>query len=117
MDSLNENMPLHKKLSAFYAERIYHQKNKPVSKIGSIHKIMTRHKVSRETAKLVIKNLANLGLVSTIQGKGTYVNLRTNLVNKWAVVVPFFSSNINQFIETKSKAYHSGCISYLILYA
>lgn len=91
-------IPIYKKLTDYYSHRIYAQEIAPGEKIDSINRIMERHKVSRETAKLVIRKLIERGQVVSVQGKGTFVNVIKEVKKTWGVVVPFFSSNIEQLI-------------------
>ncbi|MDF1571087.1 MAG: substrate-binding domain-containing protein [Bacteroidales bacterium] len=101
---MSDHIPLYKKITAYYSRRIYQQDYPPGGPIDSIHKIMERHLVSRETAKLVHKKLVDKGLVVAVQGKGTFVNIRPVREKIWGVVVPFFSSNIEQLIALLSEA-------------
>lgn len=101
---MNSHIPLYKKITAYYSRRIYKQDYPPGAPIDSIHKIMERHLVSRETAKLVHKKLIDKGLVVAVQGKGTFVNIQNDSGRVWGVVVPFFSSNIEQLITRLSEA-------------
>jgi len=59
---------------------------------------MDRHSVSRETAKLVLKRLIEEGLVISKAGKGTFINSQRSLKKVWGMIVPFYSSNIEQLI-------------------
>jgi len=59
---------------------------------------MDRHSVSRETAKLVLKRLIEEGLVVSKAGKGTYIKSQKSLKKVWGMIVPFYSSNIEQLI-------------------
>ncbi len=59
---------------------------------------MDRHSVSRETAKLVLKRLIDYGLVVSRAGKGTFINTQKSLKKVWGMIVPFYSSNIEQLI-------------------
>jgi DNA-binding LacI/PurR family transcriptional regulator len=99
MNGSGEHVPLYQKLTDYYSRRIFLQEYQPGSKIDSINKIMERHTVSRETAKLVLRRLIEKGLVVSVQGKGTFVNEITETRSAWGVVVPFFSSNVEQLIS------------------
>ena len=102
--------PIYKKLTEFYRDRILSQEIAPGTKIDSINRMMDRHKVSRETAKLVIRNLVNEGLVISVHGKGTFVNVLSETKKKWGVVIPFLSSNIAQLIiELGREADNANC--------
>lgn len=101
---MNRHIPLYKRITDYYSRRIYQQEFAPGAPIDSIHKIMDRHLVSRETAKLVHKNLVDKGLVVAVQGKGTFVNVQHVRENAWGVVVPFLSSNIEHLIALLCEA-------------
>ena len=115
---MRHHIPLYKKITEYYSRRIYQQDYPPGGPIDSIHKIMERHLVSRETAKLVHKKLIDKGLVVAVQGKGTFVNVHPGRENTWGVVVPFFSSNIEQLIALLSEAArNAGCkLKYFLHY-
>lgn len=105
----NEFTPIYKRLTAYYSDRIQKQKIAPGARIDSINRMMERHQVSRETAKLVIKKLTEKGLVVTVPGKGTFVNVNTEIRKIWGVIIPFFSSNIEQLIiELRREAEQAG---------
>ena len=99
MTGSGEHVPIYQRLTDYYSKRILLQEYQPGAKIDSINRIMERHTVSRETAKLVLRKLIAQGLVVSVQGKGTFVNDITETRNEWAVVVPFFSSNVEQLIS------------------
>lgn len=60
---------------------------------------MNRHDVSRETAKLVLKNLVEEGLALSIPGKGTFVTANKTIKKEWGIVIPFYSSNLQELIS------------------
>lgn len=91
-------VPIYQRLTSFYRERILNQEFMPGEAIDSINKIMLRHKVSRETAKLVLHNLMEQQLILSKAGKGSFVTQKLKTNNKWGMVIPFFSSNIEQLI-------------------
>ena len=91
--------PIYQRLLAYYRNRIIQQEFKPGDKIDSINKIMSRHQVSRDTAKLVLHKLNEEGLVITINGRGTFVHHQTRIVKTWAVIIPFFSSNMEHLLN------------------
>ncbi|WP_066631611.1 GntR family transcriptional regulator [Labilibacter marinus] len=103
------HVPIYKKLIDFYSKKIVTQELKPGSRIDSINKMMSRHQVSRETAKRVIKALIEEKLVVSQVGRGTFVNSTTELIKVWGVVIPFYSNNIEQLIsEINLKAQAAG---------
>jgi len=78
---------------------IYSGKYMPGQQIDSINKIISKHKVSRETAKIVLKHLADSGLIIQILGKGSFVKVEEKIHPKWGVILPLYSSNMEQLIE------------------
>jgi len=93
-------IPIYHQLKEFYKERILNQEFMPGQKIDSINKIMLKHKVSRETAKLVLKQLIDEGLIISKQGKGSFVVPQVKTNSKWGMIIPFYSSNIEQLIHS-----------------
>jgi len=91
-------IPLYRRLTEFYQLKILNQDYLPDQRIDSISRIMDRHGVSRETAKLVLKQLIANGLVVSKAGKGTFINSQRTLKKIWGMIVPFYSSNIEQLI-------------------
>jgi len=94
--------PVYKKLTNFYRDKIIRQEYPPESKIDSITRIMNRHHVSRETAKLILKNLVEEGLVVSVVGKGTFVAPQNTLKKEWGVVIPIYTSNMEMLINNLS---------------
>ncbi|MBI9060045.1 MAG: GntR family transcriptional regulator [Labilibaculum sp.] len=101
--NLRGHIPIYKKLIEFYRNRIISQEYLPGAKIDSINKIMSRHQVSRETAKRVLQALIAENLVISQPGRGTFINGVTSMVKKWGMVIPFYSTNIEQLISEISK--------------
>ena len=97
--NLQRHIPIYKKLTDFYRLKIITQEYKPGSKIDSINRMMTRHHISRETAKRVMKLLMDENLVVSHVGKGTFINNAASLLKTWGMVIPFYSSNIEQLIS------------------
>lgn len=96
-------IPVYKRLTGFYRERILRQDYSPGQKIDSINKIIHRHGVGRETAKLVLENLAEEGLIVKIRGKGSFVAPQHRIKNIWGLLIPFFSSNMEELITYLEK--------------
>jgi len=96
---LQGHIPIYKKLTEYYRKKIITQELKPGNKMDSITRIMSRHKVSRETAKRVLNNLLNEKLVVSQVGRGTFINFQTSIVKTWGMVVPFYTSIIEQLIS------------------
>ena len=94
----NYFIPIYQRLTEFYHQKILSQEYLPDQRIDSITRIMDRHNVSRETAKLVLKKLIDEGLVVSKAGKGTFINSPKSLKKIWGMIVPFYSSNIEQLI-------------------
>ncbi len=97
------HIPLFKRLTSYYRDRIIRQDMPPGSGMDSINKMISRHGVSRETAKLVLRNLVNEGLVTSVQGKGSFVTFRSDLIPEWGVVIPFLSSNMESLVGSLSR--------------
>ena len=95
----NYYTPIYQKVSDFYKKRILAQEYLPNQKIDSISRIMSRHNVSRETAKKVIKILIENKLVISQAGKGTFVCPRKETIQIWGLVIPILSTNIEQLIN------------------
>ncbi|MFA9392195.1 MAG: substrate-binding domain-containing protein [Prolixibacteraceae bacterium] len=91
--------PIYKRLITYYRNRIQQQEYLPGDKIDSISRIMSRHSVSRDTAKLVLQKLNKEGWVMTITGRGTFVAPQTSINKAWAVIIPFYSSNMEHLLN------------------
>jgi len=101
----NLGKPIYKQLVEFYRKKIINQKLLPSGKMDSIVRIMQRHKVSRDTAKRVLKELSEEGYIRKVVGKGCFVTSSTETKNIWGMVIPFYSSNIEELIRNlKSEA-------------
>jgi GntR family transcriptional regulator of arabinose operon len=109
---------LYQKLVDLYKLKINNQELPPGSKMDSIVRIMQKHKVSRDTAKRVLKVLSGDGYVRKILGKGSFVTSTTIVKKVWGMVIPFYSSNIEELIrQLKSQAHQSGCqLIYFLTY-
>ncbi len=91
-------VPIYQRLSEFYKVRIIRQDYLPGSRIDSINRIMTRHNVSRETAKLVLNKLSEEGFIIKKAGKGSFVTYTREIQLLWGIVIPFYSTNIEDLI-------------------
>jgi DNA-binding GntR family transcriptional regulator len=99
---LNQNqkfIPIYQKLFQYYQEKIIQQELLPGSRIDSIHEIQKIHNVSRETAKLVLKKLSDAGLIFQKAGKGSFVVDLGPCQQMWGIIVPFFSTQIEELIN------------------
>ena len=92
-------IPIYRQLYDFYREAILLQKVKPGERISSINEIQKEHNVARETAKLVLKKLADDGLIVKKTGKGSFVTDLGPKKKVWGVIVPFFSANIENLLH------------------
>lgn len=90
--------PIYKKLTDYYRERIIKQEMPPTSRMDSINKMMERHHISRETAKLILKKLVEQGLVESRIGKGSFVTANVSIKKEWGIVIPFYSTNLETLI-------------------
>jgi DNA-binding LacI/PurR family transcriptional regulator len=92
-------VPLYLRLFDYYREKIIKQEYKPGERIDSITRLMQKHNVSRETAKIVLSKLAEEKYIIKRAGKGSFVTYRKDLQKIWGIVIPFLSSNIEELIE------------------
>ncbi len=97
--STRSHIPIYQQLYETYRRSIITQELKPGTRINSIAEIQQRHSVSRETAKIVLKKLAANKLIIQKTGKGSFVADLGPKKMKWAVVVPFISSYIENLLE------------------
>ena len=111
----NSGIPVYIQLVDFYKKKILTQELAPNVRLDSIVRIMSRHKVSRDTAKHVLKVLSEEGFIRKIVGKGSFVTSSNKVKKIWGMVIPFYSSNIEELIRNlKLKAIETG--SELIYY-
>ena len=92
------HIPVYKQLAGLYKEGIERQVYPPGTRIDSIVEIMDHHRVSRDTAKMVLKSLTEEGLVVSKTGKGSFVRRRVHLKKEWTMIVPFFSPNMETLL-------------------
>ncbi len=106
--STKPHIPIYQRLYDTYRQSIITQELKPGTRINSISEIQQRHSVSRETAKIVLKKLAESKLIIQKTGKGSFVADLGPRKTKWAVVVPFLSSYIENLLELiKTEAWNN----------
>jgi DNA-binding LacI/PurR family transcriptional regulator len=98
-DLHNSFVPIYQTLFEYYKQGILTQQFLPTTKIDSITNIQTRFHVSRETAKQVLKKLAEAGLIMQKPGKGSFVADLRSCQKKWGVIVPFFSAQMDTLIH------------------
>jgi DNA-binding LacI/PurR family transcriptional regulator len=91
--------PIYQRLFEYYKSKIIVQEYAPGQQVDSINKMMARHNISRETAKLILKMLTSEKLVYSKAGKGSFVAPFVNTKKEWGMVIPFYSSNIEQLIN------------------
>lgn len=91
--------PLYQILIEQYKQAILTQVYPPSGQIDSINEMIRRHGVSRETAKKVLQSLREQGLIVQKPGKGSFIADLGPLQNVWGVIVPFFSSQIEQLLH------------------
>lgn len=96
--NIHTYVPLYVKLFNFYKEKILRQDYFSGERIDSINRIVARHNVSRETAKLVLSKLSEEGYIIKKAGKGSFVTYSDDLKKIWGIVIPFYSSNIKDLI-------------------
>lgn len=102
-------VPLYQQLADEYKQAITMRRLKPGDRIDSINDIISKHQVSRETAKLVLKILAREGFIVQHAGKGSFVaNLRP-MKKLWGVILPFFSNQYQDLLyELSQQAWAAG---------
>lgn len=102
-------VPVYMQLTGFYKKKIINLELLPDAKMDSIIRIMQRHNVSRDTAKRVLHALSEEGYIRKIVGKGSFVTSSNKIKNSWGMVIPFYSSNIEELIRNlKSEAENTG---------
>ena len=92
-------IPIYQRLANEFTTAIREFKLAPGSRIDSISELQARFSVSRETAKLVLKTLANQGLIVQQPGKGSFVSDLSPHKKIWGVVLPFYSMQYEDLIE------------------
>ena len=97
-------IPLYKKLYEQYKNAILTQQYPPGKQIDSINQIQQRFSVSRETAKIVLRMLADEGLIVQKAGKGSFISDLGPRKAIWGVIVPFFSAKIEKVISELNRA-------------
>ncbi len=101
--------PIYKRLFEQYRQAIIGQEFPPGARIDSINELMQKHGISRETAKLVLKKLAEEGLIVRQVGRGSFVSDVGPRQGVWGVVVPHFSAQImNLLTGLEDKAVRTG---------
>ncbi|NOX88523.1 MAG: substrate-binding domain-containing protein [Calditrichaeota bacterium] len=92
-------VPIYRRLFEEYKQAILSQKFKPGTRIDSINEIQNKYAVSRETAKKVLQDLSDNGLIFKKPGKGSFVVDLGPRKPVWGVIVPFFSAQIEQLLS------------------
>ncbi len=95
--------PIYRKLFEQYRDAIVAKVLQPGSRIDSLSTIQRRHRVSRETAKLVLRRLKAQGYIVQRQGKGSFVAGPGARKPVWAIVLPFFSAQYEDLLQELSK--------------
>lgn len=95
----DSGVPVYQKLFDLYKKKINDQIIPPGGKMDSIVRIMSRHQVSRDTAKRVLQELSDAGYIRKIVGKGSFVTASSEIKNIWGMIMPFYTSNIAEFIR------------------
>ncbi len=91
-------VPIYQRLFELYKEKIIKQEYLPGARVDSINRIMARHDVSRETAKLVLNKLSEEGFIIKKAGKGSFVTYTRKIQKVWGMLIPFYSTNIEDLI-------------------
>jgi len=95
----NHHIPIYRKLINQYRDEIIEQKFLPGGKIDSITQLCKKHRISRETAKLVLKSLAKEGLIIQKPGKGSFVADPAPKKGIWGIVMPYFSVQTEELLN------------------
>jgi DNA-binding LacI/PurR family transcriptional regulator len=93
-------IPIYRRLFEQYKNAIITQQHHPGERIDSISEMQKRYDISRETAKLVLKRLADDGLIIQRAGKGSFVADLGPRKKKWGVIIPYFSAQIDELITS-----------------
>lgn len=88
---ITEFVPIYEKLRVRYRQDILDRRLRPGDQIDSITALQQKHNVSRETAKKVLRLLAEEGLIVQRAGKGSFVADLRPKQKVWGVVLPFYS--------------------------
>ncbi|MBD3317263.1 MAG: GntR family transcriptional regulator [Chitinivibrionales bacterium] len=91
--------PLYRRVAQAYRDQIVSCILSPGMRIDSISRIQEHHGVSRETAKKVLKVLADEGLIVQKAGMGSFIADRKPIRRIWGVVVPFYSYHYEYLLE------------------
>ena len=79
-DAGNDRDPAYRRIQAEICQRIRSERLKPGDRIGSERQLARLYNVSLMTARHALSKLAESGVVTRIQGKGTFVALRIHSV-------------------------------------
>ncbi len=96
-------IPKYKRLTNLYREAILAHEYGPGARLDSINEIQSRHGVSRETAKLVLKTLCDEGLIVQKAGMGSFVADLRPPRKLWGVVLPFYSVHYDYLLGHLSR--------------
>ncbi len=91
--------PIHQKLFDEYREAIVAKTLMPGARIHSLSEIQKKHRVSRETAKLVLRRLKAQGYIVQRRGKGSFVAGVDKRRKAWLVVLPFYSAQYEELLQ------------------
>lgn len=83
--------PIYRRLADEYKDSILKLKYQSGDRIDSIARIQERHGVSRETAKVVLKALADEGYIIQRAGKGSFVSDIRPKKKIWGIILPHYS--------------------------
>jgi DNA-binding LacI/PurR family transcriptional regulator len=92
-------VPLYKQLFDEYRDSIVGRHLKPGEAIDSISRMQKVHRVSRETAKTVLNNLAHEGYIVKRPGKGSFVADLSPRKRVWGVVLPYYCVQYEDLLQ------------------
>ncbi|HUW60182.1 MAG TPA: GntR family transcriptional regulator [Candidatus Bathyarchaeia archaeon] len=96
-------VPIYEQLVAFYRQAIVSNRLLPGDQVDSITQIQRRHRVSRETAKRVLNQLESEGYIIQRVGKGSFVADLGPKLQRWGMVLPFFSVQYEDLVVRISR--------------
>ncbi len=93
------HIPIYRRIADEYKESITLLRYKPGDRVDSIVELQKRHSVSRETAKQVLKQLVDDGLIVSQAGKGSFIADFRARRKIWGIILPFFSTFYEEIVD------------------
>ena len=95
-------VPIYQQLVERYKGEILEHRLRAGDRVDSISDIQSKYRVARETAKRVLKTLAQEGYIVQRAGKGSFVADLRPPQKVWGAVFPFYSIHYEDLIERLS---------------